>query len=74
MLVVSALLFLAFISEAKAFAISARRNVGFARSVSDTFWLVAFVRFFVAELIRLAMGLECAFDVNTFLLDALVSF
>lgn len=73
-LVVSALLFLALITDAEAFAISAFRNVGCARSVSDAFWLVAFVHCFVAKLIRLAMAIVCAFDVDTFLLDALVSF
>jgi len=73
-LVGSALLFLALITDAEAFAISAFRNVGCARSVSDAFWLVAFVHCFVAKLIRLAMAIVCAFDVDTFLLDALVSF
>lgn len=73
-LVVSAHLFLALITDAEAFAISAFRNVGCARSVSDAFWLVAFVHCFVAKLIRLAMAIVCAFDVDTFLLDALVSF
>jgi len=70
----SALLLLALVAKAKALAISAFRNVDSARSVSNTFWSVALVGLFVAKLTSAAVADVGALNVDTCLLDALVSF
>jgi len=71
----SAFLLYAFVSKAEALAITAFCwNIGFARSMSDTLWREASVRGLVAELIISTVADVGTFDVDTFLLDALVSF
>jgi len=70
----SALLLLALVAKAKALAISAFRNVDSARSVSNTFWSVALVGLLVAKLTSAAVADVGALNVDTCLLDALVSF
>jgi len=71
----SANLLLAFVGNAKALAITAfLGNVDSARSVANTFWTVAHVGFLVAKLTGTAVADVGALDVDTFLLDALVSF
>jgi len=71
----SALLLLALVAKAKALAISAfTGNVDSARSVSNTFWSVALVGLLVAKLTSAAVADVGALNVDTCLLDALVSF
>jgi len=73
MIVGSAFLFHTLITGAEAFAIGAHRDISLASLVSDALWFPAGIRSLVAELITCAVSNGCAFDVNTFLFDALVS-
>lgn len=71
----SALLLLALVAKAEALAITAfTGNVDSARSVADTFWSVARVGLLVAKLTSAAVADVGALNVDTCLLDALVSF
>jgi len=69
----SAFLLDAFVSDAETMSIFAFVDVGGARSVANTFLLVASVGRLLAKLVRRAHVVGSTFDVFAFLFDAFVS-